>query len=57
MGGSRATKSKPIVVAGFEPLDVLQSIVMLLRQLNENAEESRKPVQARAFRGKETARR
>ncbi len=26
----------PIVVAGFEPLDVLQSIVMLLRQLNEN---------------------
>src|SRR5450755_1197962 len=27
---------KPIVVAGFEPLDVLQSIVMLLRQLNAN---------------------
>jgi hydrogenase expression/formation protein HypD len=29
-------EQKPIVVAGFEPLDVLQSIVMLLRQLNEN---------------------
>jgi hydrogenase expression/formation protein HypD len=28
-------EGKPIVVAGFEPLDVLQSIVMLLRQLNE----------------------
>ncbi len=29
-------EGKPIVVAGFEPLDLLQSIVMLLRQLNEN---------------------
>jgi len=29
-------EEKPIVVAGFEPLDVLQSIVMLLRQLNQN---------------------
>ncbi len=28
-----ANEGKPIVVAGFEPLDVLQSIVMLLRQL------------------------
>ncbi|HYZ82943.1 MAG TPA: hydrogenase formation protein HypD [Bryobacteraceae bacterium] len=28
-------EGKPIVVAGFEPLDVLQSIVMLLRQLNQ----------------------
>jgi hydrogenase expression/formation protein HypD len=27
-------EKKPIVVAGFEPLDLLQSIVMLLRQLN-----------------------
>ncbi len=26
---------KPIVVAGFEPLDVLQSVVMLLRQLRD----------------------
>jgi len=29
-------EEKPIVVAGFEPLDILQSIVMLLRQLNGN---------------------
>ena len=27
-------EAKPIVVTGFEPVDVLQSIVMLLRQLN-----------------------
>jgi hydrogenase expression/formation protein HypD len=26
---------KPVVVSGFEPLDILQSIVMLLRQLGE----------------------
>jgi hydrogenase expression/formation protein HypD len=30
-----ANEGKPIVVAGFEPLDVLQSIVMLLRQLKQ----------------------
>jgi hydrogenase expression/formation protein HypD len=30
-------KGKPIVVSGFEPLDLLQSIVMLLRQLNERS--------------------
>jgi hydrogenase expression/formation protein HypD len=29
------TEGKPIVVSGFEPLDLLQSIVMLLRQLRE----------------------
>jgi hydrogenase expression/formation protein HypD len=29
-------EEKPIVVAGFEPLDLLQSIVMLLRQLNQD---------------------
>ena len=28
-------EKKPIVVSGFEPLDLLQSIVMLLRQLKE----------------------
>lgn len=27
--------SKPIVIAGFEPLDVMQSALMLIRQLNE----------------------
>lgn len=29
-------EKKPIVVTGFEPVDLLQSIVMLLRQLNAN---------------------
>jgi hydrogenase expression/formation protein HypD len=29
-------ESKPIVVSGFEPLDILQSVVMLLRQLNQS---------------------
>jgi hydrogenase expression/formation protein HypD len=35
-GWIAANEGKPIVVAGFEPLDVLQSVVMLLRQLNAN---------------------
>ena len=30
---------KPLVVSGFEPLDVLQSIVMILRQLKEGRSE------------------
>jgi hydrogenase expression/formation protein HypD len=30
---------KPVVVAGFEPLDVLQSILMLIRQLNDGRAE------------------
>ena len=30
---------KPVVVSGFEPLDVLQSIVLILRQLNEGRAE------------------
>ena len=34
-----ANEHKPIVVSGFEPLDMLQSIVMLLRQLNEGRRE------------------
>jgi hydrogenase expression/formation protein HypD len=32
-------EGKPIVVSGFEPLDMLESIVMLLRQLNEGRAE------------------
>jgi hydrogenase expression/formation protein HypD len=32
-------ENKPVAVSGFEPLDILQSIVMVLRQLN--AEEAR----------------
>jgi hydrogenase expression/formation protein HypD len=34
-GWIASNEEKPIVVAGFEPLDLLQSIVMLLRQLNQ----------------------
>ena len=29
-------ENKPVAVSGFEPLDILQSIVMVLRQLNSN---------------------
>jgi hydrogenase expression/formation protein HypD len=31
--------AKPVVIAGFEPLDLLQSIVMILRQLREGRAE------------------
>jgi hydrogenase expression/formation protein HypD len=34
-GWIASNERKPITVAGFEPLDVLQSIVMLLRQLQD----------------------
>jgi hydrogenase expression/formation protein HypD len=30
---------KPVVIAGFEPLDVMQAILMLMRQLNEGRAE------------------
>ncbi|MGL5252790.1 MAG: hydrogenase formation protein HypD [Moraxella sp.] len=30
---------KPVVVAGFEPLDVLQAILMLIKQVNQNRAE------------------
>jgi hydrogenase expression/formation protein HypD len=30
---------RPVVIAGFEPLDVMQSILMLVRQLNEGRHE------------------
>ena len=30
---------KPVVIAGFEPLDVMQSILMLIRQVNEGRAE------------------
>jgi hydrogenase expression/formation protein HypD len=36
-----ADYGKPIVIAGFEPLDILQSIVMILRQLARGAARSR----------------
>ena len=50
-------EKKPIVVSGFEPLDILQSIFMLLRQMRDGEVESRESVQARGARGKEIARR
>jgi hydrogenase expression/formation protein HypD len=34
-GWIASNDNKPIVVSGFEPLDVLQSIVMILRQMND----------------------
>jgi hydrogenase expression/formation protein HypD len=34
-----AAYGKPVVIAGFEPVDVLQSILMLIRQLNEGRAE------------------
>ncbi len=34
-----AHHQKPVVIAGFEPLDVLQSILMLIEQLNEGRAE------------------
>jgi hydrogenase expression/formation protein HypD len=33
------TWGKPVVIAGFEPLDVLQAILMLIRQLNDGRAE------------------
>lgn len=30
---------RPVVIAGFEPLDVMQSVLMLIRQLNEGRHE------------------
>ena len=40
-------EGKPIVVTGFEPLDLLQSIAMLLRQLRDGTGGGGEPVQPR----------
>ncbi len=37
--GFAAEFQKPVVVAGFEPLDVVQAILMLVRQVNEGRHE------------------
>ena len=42
-----ADYGKPLVIAGFEPLDILQAIQMILRQLARRALRGREPVQAR----------
>ena len=35
----RASTRKPVVIAGFEPLDVMQAILMLVRQVNDGRAE------------------
>ena len=30
---------RPVVIAGFEPLDVMQSVLMLVRQMNQDRHE------------------
>ena len=56
---------KPVVIAGFEPLDVVQSILMLVRQINEGRSEvenqyiravTRERQRARAGRGRRAVR-
>ena len=37
--GFAKTHRKPVVIAGFEPLDVMQAILMLVRQVNEGRAE------------------
>jgi hydrogenase expression/formation protein HypD len=46
-------EGKPVVVSGFEPLDILQSIVMLLRPASEGRGR-REPVQARGPVGRQS---
>lgn len=47
---------KPVVIAGFEPLDVMQSILMLVRQINEGrAEVENQYTRAVTRHGNETA--
>ncbi|NKX45967.1 hydrogenase formation protein HypD [Roseicyclus persicicus] len=48
--------AKPVVIAGFEPLDVMQSILMLVRQINEGrAEVENQYIRAVTRHGNETA--
>ena len=42
-----ADYGKPVVVSGFEPVDILQSVLMILRQLARGPLRGREPVQAR----------
>ncbi len=37
--------AKPVVIAGFEPLDVLQAILMLIRQINRQGDDGRAAVE------------
>jgi len=48
--------AKPVVISGFEPLDVMQSILMLVRQLNQGrAEVENQYTRAVGRHGNETA--
>ena len=47
---------KPVVVAGFEPLDILQSIYMLMLQLSEGTLDYREPVLPRRPVGRQPGR-
>ena len=38
-GGFAGACRKPVVIAGFEPLDVMQAILMLIRQVNDGRHE------------------
>ena len=52
-----AQYGKPVVISGFEPLDVLQSALMILHQLARGPLRGREPVRARrAVRGQRCAR-
>ena len=51
-----ADYGRPVVISGFEPLDVLQSIHMILRQLARGPLRGREPVQARRPAGGQPAR-
>ena len=51
-----ADYGKPVVISGFEPLDVLQSILWILRQLARGRVQGREPVQARRPAGGQPAR-
>ena len=49
-------ENKPVAVSGFEPLDILQSIVMVLRQLKCGRSENRESIQARGAVGRQSCR-
>ena len=50
---SRETTGKPVVIAGFEPLDIMQSMQMLLRQIARRPLRSREPVHPRGAVGRQ----
>ena len=50
-------EGKPVVVSGFEPLDILQSIVMLLRASSKEGRAKSRINTSAWCRGKEIARR